>query len=141
MKSETVQVRPGASGRVEFSRMIISLRYTTSATCEAIVGYPGLQNVQKELRNGDAVLYETPTEGVLEARVISLSGQSVEFLITQVSPRPGLLAGAVDSDPNNAPFTDVERARIEQSIAMAKATLISPEPISTWAMRMARARS
>lgn len=120
MKNKLVVIQEGNSGRVSFSHLIISLRYVTPQECVAAFGYPGLPNVLEKLCNGDAVLYETPTEGVLEARVFSLSNHSVEFLVTQVSPRPGLLAGATSADPNNSPFNEQELVRIQQSIVLIK---------------------
>lgn len=120
MKNELVLIQKGNSGRVSFSHLIISLRNVTQKECVAAFGYPGLPNVLEKLCNGDAVLYETPTEGVLEARVFSLFNDSVEFLVTQVSPCPGLLAGATSADPNNSPFNDQELVKIQQSIVLIK---------------------
>ena len=66
MKSSTVAVLKNSSGRVEFANIIISLRNIYASSCEVVIGYPGLPNVEKELRNGDFVLYETVANGTVE---------------------------------------------------------------------------
>ena len=59
----------------------------------------------------------------LKIRAIAIFPSRTEFLVTQVSPRGGLGAGAVDVDPNNALFDETELARVGQSIAEIKAAL------------------
>ena len=51
---------------------------------------------------------------------MSLSVVEVEFLVTQVAPTIGLLAGGVNDDPNNSPFTEAELRRVRESLELLK---------------------
>ena len=121
MKQETVTVGEGTSGRSIFGYIVLSVRntYRASGTCEVVIGRPGQPNVQKKLQHGDAVLYETP-DGIIEVRFTGFVASGVEFLLTQVSPRPGILAGAVDTNPDNAAFGPTELDQIAVSIRHVK---------------------
>jgi len=135
MKESTITIRENASGRPEFGRMIISVRQTNTSYCEVVIGYPGLPNVVQQMYNGDAVLYETTQDGILEVRVTALNSIQAEFLISQVSPRFGIIAGALEDDPNNSPFNDLELKRIKTSIESLKNQLkisaeFAPEQLS-----------
>jgi hypothetical protein len=123
MKQETVSVLPWASGRLKQFGVVISLRRSSTEDCDAILGYPGLPNVAQTMRNGDAVLLETTHDGIIEVRAMAIYSSRVEFLVSQVSPRPGFAAGAFDADPNNAPFDESELRKIAQSIATSKQEL------------------
>jgi hypothetical protein len=74
------------------------------------------------METGDAVLLETPSDGLLEVRLIehSYQGDSIDLLISQVSPRSGLLAGAAEIDPENTSFGEEELRRIAVSIESIK---------------------
>ena len=63
---------------------------------------------------GDAILFETTNDGIVEVRLLSTS--MLEFLITQISPRLGISGGFVSDDPNNSSFSLIEIERIENSI-------------------------
>lgn len=135
MKHSTLVVREHTSGRVDFSKLILSVRLTSSSFCDVVIGYPGLPNVVQRMENGDAVLFQTTEDGVLEVRAIALNAVQAEFLVSQVSPRPGLIAGFVDEDPNNSAFSEAELARIAESISSLKTDLsqsvgASPEQLS-----------
>jgi hypothetical protein len=69
------------------------------------------------------VLMETPEQGIIEVRATDIFPSRVQFLLTQVSPRSGFAAGAVDDDPNNAPFDGAELQKIAESISSVKAEL------------------
>jgi len=123
MKQETISVYKSKSSRVELGGIIISLRDSSSSECEVVLGHPGLPNVVQTMKNGDAALYETTQDGIIEVRAIGLYPSQAEFLVTQVSPRVGLLAGVTNGDPNNAPFTEKELAQVTQSVADIKQEL------------------
>lgn len=125
MRQEIIQLGSQASDSPDFSRLVVSLRGIRSndMRCETIVGYPGLPNVNGWLGVGDAILYETPEDGLLEVRVSSLNAVNARFLISEVSARRGLAAGFVSSDPYNSPFSLQERARISESILQVRAKL------------------
>ena len=98
-----------------------------------MIGYPGLPNVTQTFWTGDAFLYETPADGLLEIRARSFFNGQVEFVITQVSPRVGLLGGLFTEDPENVQFSEAELRRVEESVEEAKATLatsvLAPEQL------------
>lgn len=134
MKHSTIAIRENSSEKVDFSRLIVSVRQTFGSRCEIVVGYPGLPNVVQEMRTGDALLFETPTDGVLEVRAMAMNSIQVELLVSQVSPRLGIVGGFVDDDPNNSPFTPAELNRITESIKDLKIGLgrrseIAPEQL------------
>ncbi|MEW8355838.1 MAG: hypothetical protein AB2665_18705 [Candidatus Thiodiazotropha sp.] len=123
MKQQTVKLSEKTSSTIDSSGIIVSARTTYGSHCDIVIGYPGLPNVVKQMHVGDAVLYETPAEGVIEVRALSMNSVSVELLISYVSPRLGISAGFIDEDPNNSPFTSNELRQIEDSIEKAKLEL------------------
>ncbi len=142
MKQETITVHERNSGRVKLGGIILSLRRASSAFCEVVIGYPGMPNVVQKMNNGDAALYETTQDGIIEVRAIGLYPSQAEFLVTQVSPRVGFLAGAVDSDPNNAPFNEQELAQVAQSVVEINQELsirsdIAPEQLALISRKLA----
>ena len=122
MKEETLQIRAYGSERSKIGNLIISARGVYKSTgCELVIGRPGQPNVERQMHLGDAVLYETPTDGILEIRVLGLdTAASATVLITQISPQPGFAGGLVDQSPSNSAFSDSERSRINESIAKLK---------------------
>lgn len=123
MKSSKLTIKQNSSGEIEFAGLIISVRTTYGSSCDVVIGYPGLPNVERELRNGDAMLYETTENGIIEVRVISLNAVQVQFLVTQVAPKIGLLAGAANEDPNNSPFNPEELQRVRESLESLKSQI------------------
>ena len=122
MKREILTVKNKQSGISEFTSLVVSVREVRSAECDVVIGFPGLPNVSKKMQNGDAVLFETPLEGTVEARMIAhdyINGVT-QFIVSQVSARIGLLGGTSNEDPNNAPFSEAELTRIAASIESAK---------------------
>jgi hypothetical protein len=123
MKQATIVINERSSVITDFSNVILSVRTTYGNHCEVVVGCPGLQNVVKDMKIGDAVLYETPTDGILEVRVLKMDTSKVALLISQVSPRPGIIGGFIDEDPSNAPFSSDKLKQIASSIADIKEEL------------------
>jgi hypothetical protein len=124
MKQSSITIEGNTSGQTDFGNLIISLRSTSTASgCVAVIGHPGLPNVVEKMHNGDAVLFETPEDGILEIRAIRVGNLEAEFLITQISPRSGFAGGFISDDPNNSPFSEAERIHIKDSISELKAEL------------------
>lgn len=125
MKQERIIVGERKSEISETTGLVISVKSIDPSNCNVVVGYPGLPNVGKTMETGDVVLLETLQRGVLEARLIEHNYLSsfVEFLVSQVSPRIGLIAGAMETTPNNEPFAPDELHKIRESIATAKERL------------------
>lgn len=108
-------------------------------TVELVIGAPGLPNLKKDLQLGDAVLYQLPSYGVVEVRVIDI-GAPVKVLITEVSPRRGLSA-AYAAETSNSAFAEDESARIGQDLAkvaaeMAKRSDVTPAQIAMLATKL-----
>ncbi len=125
MKTESLVISKHSSGHVKFTSLIISIRHVGQTECEVVIGNPGLPNVTRKMENGDAVLYETTQDGIIEVRMVGLNFMSdtAKFLVSQVSPMARLLAGTLNTDPNNSPFNEAELAQIAESIANAKVEL------------------
>lgn len=124
MRYSTIDVYEETSGRPEFSSLVVSVRQIFSDHCIAVIGYPGLPNVVQDMKNGDAVLYQTTEDGTLEIRVMAIRPNQTEFLVTQVSPRPGFGAALLEEDPNNSLFNETELARIAESVLALKDELL-----------------
>lgn len=124
MQQEVVEIKESESGSVSFSRLVISVsKLDGYKQCNTVIGYPGLPNVKENLSLGDAVLYETTEDGIIEVRATKLNVSAAQFLVSQVSPRLGLGAALTTDDPSNLLFTEAERTRIEQSIETVKSDI------------------
>jgi hypothetical protein len=131
MISEKLTIKENSSGQVAFAGLIISVRPTSSRGSEVIIGYPGMPNVGREMLNGDAILYETMSNGIIEIRAIAMNAISIEVLVTQISPQIGLLAAAMTDDPNNAPFSEVELQRVGESLEALRAAVRKSNYLAT----------
>lgn len=131
MEQEEIGVDFGFSTRANFVNLIISYRDYENAGGIFVVGYPGLPNAVQLMDVGDAILFETPDKGIIEIRLLSRTSGNGEFLLTQISPRPGLMAGMVSDDPSNTPFTPKEIERIAESLDVLKGRLSKHEALST----------
>ena len=140
MKQETVTISEESSASVDFSSLILSVRQINYKNCAVVVGYPGLKNVVKNMEIGEAMLYETPNDGILEVRVVSKNDAKVGlleskddakvgFLVSQVSPRLGIVGGFVDEDFNNSPFSSNELTQIASSVTNIKKELTQRDDI------------
>ena len=130
MKSTTLNIFENSSVQSELGTLIISVRTTYGNHCEVVIGSPGTPNVVQDMKTGDAVLFESPTEGILEVRALNMNTARAEFLVTQVSPRPGLMAGLTDEDPNNLKFTVTERRQIADSLNRVRSEIHKLQNIS-----------
>ena len=123
MKQSTITVEDNSSEQADLAELIVTVRKATGKKSEVLVGYPGLESIAREMYTGDAILFETPNDGVLEVRIMSQDHYSAKFLISQVSPRPGFTGGLISDDPNNHPFTPKELEKIAESIVQLQTEL------------------
>jgi hypothetical protein len=131
MKQVTYSVRENSSRKSEIGNLIVSVRSSRAGQCEVVVGYPGMANVSKRLQTGDAILYETIGDGVVEIRATKVDNFESEFLVTQVSPRSGMLAGNINEDLRNTPFTESELTKVQVSIQRIKTELRRESKLSS----------
>jgi hypothetical protein len=98
--------------------LIVSAADISSGHVELVVGRVGYPNVEKTLRTGGAVLFETPDAGLLEVRVLKISQapDTVRIRVSRVSPRRGITAGFVEHEPDNEPFSKEELDRVRSSL-------------------------
>lgn len=138
MSMQVVQQRlTVTSGNSEISQvggLVLSLRTATFENADVVIGSPGQRNVLKSLSLGDAVLFESPTDGILEVRVLALRSNEAKFLISRVSPRLGFAAALEQDVTMNAPFHEDEIAEIKRStekvyLAMSERSDVSPEQL------------
>jgi len=123
MAQDRVVVKEHNSVHAKLGGLIISALRTTSDGVDVVVGRPGLPNIERGLRTGGAVLFETPDDGLFEVRLLTSSANQAEFLITHISPRQGIAGGLVDQDPSNSPFTPSELAKIADSLQRIRLSL------------------
>lgn len=116
MKQSVIVVRENSSERLDFANLILSVRTTYGSKSEVVVGCPGLPNVVDEVKIGDAILFETYNDGVFEFRALSMDAHQIQLLISQISPRLGIVGGFVDDDQSNTPFTSMELDKVAASI-------------------------
>lgn len=133
MENTNVTIRQDSSESVEFADLVLSVRKTRPnfSACDVVIGSPGLPNISQEMKTGDALLYETPSIGVVEVRVMSINVAQASFLVSHVSPRPGIAGGFIDDDPNNSPFTAAELAEVTKSIKRIQADLTQLPNVTT----------
>lgn len=89
-----------------------------------------MQNTAKDMYVGDALLFETPEDGILEVRIMEINSSSIKVLVSQVSPKLGLMGGYVSENPLNSNFTDDEKFKIKESIENIKNELSKNQKIS-----------
>ena len=89
---QRLAVSTGSSDVSQVGGLVLSVRSANPDNAVVVIGCPGLPNVVKDLQLGDAVLFESPTDGILEIRVMALLHGEAKFLITRVSPRLGFAA-------------------------------------------------
>jgi hypothetical protein len=118
-KQERVTVPVSDNAQTELGSIIISVRGYSDRGWHVTVGFPGMPNSAATLHIGDFILYET-LEGILEIRLLSANPANGRFLLTQITPRLGIRASAIEGDPYNGPFTQSELAQVADSIEKIK---------------------
>jgi hypothetical protein len=127
---KTFSVSEHKSVQSSLGGIIVSAVKTMAAEANIVIGRPGLPNVKCNLSVGGAVLYETP-DGLFEVRIMSTTVISIEVLVTQISPRPGIIGGFIDKDPSNLPFSEEELKKISLSINQIKSAMSNREDITS----------
>lgn len=112
-KQEILFVKHSKSVVSLIGGLVLSNRGSDSETVDMVIGSPGLPNVDKALYLGDAILFETLAEGLLEVRILSLDYKAVEVLVTRISPRLGMTAGLAPESEANTYFSKDELSEIK----------------------------
>jgi len=134
MENVIIQVAENNSEHMEATGLVLTVRHALGRESDITVGFPGTPNERRRMATGDALLYET-LSGTFDIRVLTQNSNWVRFLVTHISPRPGIGGAFVTSDPNNAPFTQQELEKIALSIDQVKIEIgaqseILPEQIA-----------
>ena len=88
MKNSTIEVAERSSCKTAgFAYLNMIVGAIAGGKCNVLVGSPGLPIVIQEMRRGDAILYDTIGDGVLEVRLTSIHDGSLGFKVTRVSQR------------------------------------------------------
>jgi hypothetical protein len=132
--SQSFDIRTKTSKSAPNFGVIISVRDVGYESATLVIGAPGMPNAVKTFDLGDALLFETPSVGLVEIRLTSLKPPEVQVLVTKVSPRMGITAGLEPDGGQNAPFSTDERARIRTDLAsvlqaVSRRPDISPEQL------------
>lgn len=121
----------------EQSRLVLSATRISSSVGEidVVVGRPGLPNITTRSGVGGAILYESP-EGLFEVRVLTISPGKAELLVTQVTAKPGIIAGFVEQDQSNTRFEPDELRDIADGLERIRALLSSRSDIAPEQMEL-----
>ena len=115
-----IKVQEKRSVRTNLGGLIVSVIDVDSREVQCVVGRVGFPSVERTLKVGGAVLFETPDEGLFEVRLMHInyygSPESAEFLVSRVTPQRGIAAGFTEHDASNMPFDDKEVKRIAASL-------------------------
>ena len=121
--SQTLTIPSGSSKIAHNHGLVITVKDWDSASAKIVYGAPGAINASKRFELGDAELYETPANGIVEVRLMSIKGGQVELLLTKVSPRLGFATAIDATDEQNKPFTAEEVLRIQADLDKIKISL------------------
>lgn len=113
VSAQSFTVHSRSSEHAGDSGVVVSVRYCSQDSALIVVGSPGSPNVIRELELGDAVLYDSPSHGLVEVRATRLSATSIEILVSKVSPRLGFMGGLDIDGGQNSPFAKDEIAQIK----------------------------
>lgn len=130
MEQERLTVQERNSVQAKLGGLIVTAAQTLMDSVDLVVGRPGFPNVEKTLRVGRAILFETPDQGLFEVRVLATNMMQAQLLISHISPRPGIAGGFVDQDPSNSPFTPAELARISDSLQRIRNSLSESQDVT-----------
>lgn len=118
--SQTLTIPSGSSKIARNHGLVITVKDWSSASATIVYGAPGAINASKKFELGDASLYETPTHGIVEVRLMSITNGQAEVLVTKVSPRLGFATATNATDEENKPFTTEEVLHIKENIEKIK---------------------
>jgi len=130
MNKISIDISGNSSKEIKNTHLIISVKTIRDNSSMIVVGYPGMKNTIKNMEIGDTLLFETPEDGIYEVRVMTILYNSVTLLISQISPKIGLMGGYVTDDPLNSNFTNDEKSKIKESIQNTKNNLSKNQNIS-----------
>jgi hypothetical protein len=128
--SQVLKVPYGGSQIAHNHGLIVSIREWDRSSLTLIYGSPGSPNAQHKLQLGDAVLYETPSHGMAELRLMKLNSLDADVLFTKISPRVGFGVSIDTSEAENAPFAQDEIQQIRRGIESIKVGLAERSDIS-----------
>lgn len=127
----SVKIETGKSKTIAIGGLVISVKESDHQFTELVIGRPGLRNLAKVLGLGDAVLYETPTDGLIEVRAMEQSQFGPTLLVTLVTPRLGFTAGLEPNDRENVPFASDEVAKIRDGVARIGKAMASRQDLTS----------
>ncbi|MFZ5772237.1 MAG: hypothetical protein ACOY4W_12465 [Thermodesulfobacteriota bacterium] len=115
-----IKVEEKRSVKTNLGGLIVSVIDIYSHEVQCVVGRVGFPSVERTLKVGWTILFETPDEGLLEVRLMHInyygSPNSAVFLLSRVTPQRGLAAGFTEQDASNMPFDEKEIMRISVSL-------------------------
>lgn len=139
IETQTLSIQRHTSEDTKAGALIVSVTAVTSGdsrTVDLVVGRVGVPSVERTLKVGGAIFFETLDEGLFEVRVVRIiynyPGASAVVRISHLRPGRGAIAGLGADDITNTPFEPHEEARIRASLksvqdAVAQRPDITPE--------------
>jgi hypothetical protein len=127
---QEVALEPRKSRALELGNLIVSVLACDSDAAVVVIGSPGLPNIKRRVELGDAVLIETPADGMLEVRAMNLSKYGVEMLVSRVSPRLGYGAEISTSEAENSHLQPDEVEKVRQATLLVLDSLAGREDVS-----------
>lgn len=127
---QEVTIEPRKSRVVELGNLILSVLACDYDAAVVVIGSPGLPNIQRRVELGDAILLETPSDGMLEVRAMNLSKYGVELLVSRVSPRLGFRAEISTSEAENPHLQPDEIEKVRQATLLIHDSLAARKDVS-----------
>lgn len=128
--SQVLKIPTGGSQIAHKHGLIVSVRDWDSSSATLVYGSPGSLNSQRTFYIGDAALYETPTHGLIELRLLSRPSGEAEVIFTKVSPRLGFGTTIDSQDSENQNFAQDEILQIKNGIEAIRIAFSSRQDVS-----------
>jgi hypothetical protein len=120
---QTLTIPTGSSKIAHNHGVVVSVQQWDSGSATLVFGTPGLVNETRKLSIGEAAIYQTPTHGNIEIRLLSRPANAAEILLTKIQPWLGFEVSASVDEGENTRFTKEEILRIKGSIDKIKLEL------------------
>ena len=133
---EDITVYASVTEQSEVSDIFLSYKHYTTGRATFVLGYPGLPNDEHVFSIGEALLHQSPDKGIFELRSLIVASNLVKFLITEISPRLGLIGGLTSESDLNTAFSEDELAKVRDSLDGAILAITESDSLSAEQLKL-----